>query len=63
MAERSRGVDAWTRVAGSPFPHLSNATRAEALERWLASDDEALDAVRVRRDRGLAEELAQERDP
>jgi 3-hydroxybutyryl-CoA dehydrogenase len=57
------GVEAWTRVAERLFPRLSNATRTEALERWLASDDETLDAVRLRRDRGLAEELAQERDP
>jgi len=56
------GVDVWTRVAETLFPHLSNATRTEALERWLGSDDEALDAVRLRRDRGLAEELARERD-
>jgi 3-hydroxybutyryl-CoA dehydrogenase len=56
------GVEAWTRVAERLFPHLSNATRTEALERWLASDDETLDAVRLRRDRGLAEELAKERD-
>jgi 3-hydroxybutyryl-CoA dehydrogenase len=56
------GVEAWTRVAERLFPRLSNATRTEALERWLASDDETLAAVRLRRDRGLAEELAQERD-
>ncbi len=56
------GVDAWTRVAENLFPQLSNATRTEALERWLAPY-EALDAVRLRRDRGLAEELARERDP
>ena len=31
------GLDAWTRVAENLFPHLSNATRTEALERWLAS--------------------------
>jgi 3-hydroxybutyryl-CoA dehydrogenase len=54
------GVDAWTRVAENLFPHLSNATRAEALERWLVSDAETLDAVRLRRDRGLARDLAEE---
>ena len=54
------GVDSWTRVAENLFPQLSNATRAEALERWLVYDDEALEAARVRRDRGLAEELARE---
>jgi 3-hydroxybutyryl-CoA dehydrogenase len=56
------GVDAWTRVAENLFPQLSNATRTEGLEPWLAPY-ELLDAVRLRRDRGLAEELARERDP
>jgi 3-hydroxybutyryl-CoA dehydrogenase len=56
------GVDSWTRVAENLFPQLSNATRTEALERWLPPY-EALDAVRLRRDRGLAEELAREREP
>jgi 3-hydroxybutyryl-CoA dehydrogenase len=56
------GVDSWTRVAANLFPELSNATRAEALEHRLVYDDEALEAARVRRDRGLARELAQEQD-
>ena len=56
------GIDSWTRVAANLFPQLSNATSPEALGRSLVYDDEALDAARVRRDRGLARELAQEQD-
>ena len=56
------GIDSWTRVAANLFPQLSNATSPEALGRSLVYDDEALDAARVRRDGGLARELAQERD-
>ena len=55
------GIDSWTRVAANLFPQLSNATSPEALGRSLVYDDEALDAARVRRDGGLARELAQER--
>ena len=56
------GIDSWTRVAANLFPQLSNATSPEALGRSLVYDDEALDAARVRRDRGLARELAQVED-
>jgi 3-hydroxyacyl-CoA dehydrogenase/aminoglycoside phosphotransferase (APT) family kinase protein len=57
------GIDAWTRVSENLFPHLSNATRPGAIEAWLYPGEEALDAARLRRDRGLAEELAREREP
>ena len=57
------GVDTWTRVAENLFPQLSNASRTEALERWVASDEERIEAVRSRRDRGLADDLARERKP
>ena len=46
---------------GSPrtcFPSSRTRHSPEALERSLVYDDEALDAARVRRDRGLARELA-----
>jgi len=56
------GIDSWTRVAVNLFPQLSNATSPEALGRSLVYDVEELDAARVRRDGGLARELAQERD-
>jgi 3-hydroxybutyryl-CoA dehydrogenase len=56
------GIDSWTRVAANLFPRLSNAAGAAALGRSLVYDDEALDAARVRRDRGLARELAQDED-
>jgi 3-hydroxybutyryl-CoA dehydrogenase len=56
------GLDSWTRVAQNLFPHLSNATRPGAIEPWLYAGDDVLDAARVRRDRGLAGELARERE-
>ena len=55
------GVDSWRRVVENLFPQLSNATRAEAIERWLDPGQEELEAARMRRDRGLAEELARQR--
>jgi 3-hydroxybutyryl-CoA dehydrogenase len=55
------GVDSWTRVARNLFPVLSNATEVEPLERWLERSADELEAVRRRRDRGLAEELGRER--
>jgi 3-hydroxybutyryl-CoA dehydrogenase len=54
------GLDSWTRVTANLFPQLSNATRAEAIGRWLSLEGEALEAVRARRDRGLAAEIARE---
>jgi 3-hydroxyacyl-CoA dehydrogenase/aminoglycoside phosphotransferase (APT) family kinase protein len=57
------GLASWTRVAENLFPHLSAAARPGAIEPWLYAGDEELDAVRLRRDRGLAEELAREREP
>ncbi len=56
------GLDSWTRVAENLFPHLSNATGPGAIEPWLYSKDEALEAARLRRDRGLADELARRSD-
>jgi 3-hydroxybutyryl-CoA dehydrogenase len=56
------GLGSWTRVAENLFPELSNATRPETLEDGLVYDDEALEAARARRDRGLARELARDQD-
>jgi len=51
------GAQSWARIAGTLFPLLSNATKPPDLERWLDQDPAHLDAVRMRRDRGLAAEL------
>jgi 5-methylthioribose kinase len=57
------GLPSWTRVAENLFPRLSNATLPGAIEPWLYAGAEELEAVKLRRDRGLAEELAREREP
>jgi 3-hydroxybutyryl-CoA dehydrogenase len=51
------GAHSWARVAETLFPLLSSATEPPDLERWLDQDPAHLDAVRARRDRGLAAEL------
>jgi 3-hydroxybutyryl-CoA dehydrogenase len=55
------GVSSWNIEVANVFPVLSNATSAEPLERWLHQTPDELNAVRARRDRGLARELARER--
>jgi len=51
------GAHSWTRVAETLFPVLSNATEPPDLARWLDETPTRLEAVRLRRDRGLADEL------
>jgi 3-hydroxyacyl-CoA dehydrogenase/SAM-dependent methyltransferase len=55
------GLDSWTKVAENLFPVLSTASRPAALERWLEQTPLELDEARLRRDRGLVEDLARSR--
>ncbi len=56
------GIDSWSRVAANLFPVLSTAQDAGPLDRWLDRSPEELEATHARRDRGLAQELARDRD-
>lgn len=55
------GPATFARVADNLWPVLSTATRVEALGRWLASDSDALAAVKARRDAGLLLDLKRDR--
>lgn len=54
------GLESWTRVAENLFPHLSNASGANGIERWLPRRAEVLEAARARRNLGLALDLLSE---
>jgi len=55
------GVDTFMRVAANLLPQLSSATDAAGLARWTGRSPAELEALRRRRDRALAAELARER--
>jgi hypothetical protein len=54
------GVATWQRTSANLLPELSRATELSDLRQWT-EDPAALADVAVRRDRGLARDLIEER--
>lgn len=55
------GVSTWQQVSSNLLPHLSQAQSAPHLERWVDVEKQHVDALRERRDAGLAAELRKDR--
>jgi 3-hydroxybutyryl-CoA dehydrogenase len=55
------GASNFERIAGNLWPEISAATEVNDLHRWLPSDPDALADVRARRDRGLMNDLLDDR--
>jgi len=56
------GVDTFTRIAANLFPVLSVAGQLDDLGQWLDADPDRLEALRVRRDAALADDLHRDRN-
>jgi len=56
------GVETWQRVSGNLLPELSAASKLPDLRQWLGADEEVLAEAAQRRNRGLADDLLNDRE-